>query len=75
MTLQTKSPSRAYLFTISVVGVGSDPDDAFTHALDKIDEDFGAATHGPVVWEEMEEGDVAKLWVAHLAHNATKAEA
>ena len=68
MTLQRKSPSKAYVFTISVVGVGIDPDDAFEHALSKLEEDMCEATHGPVVWEELDEEDAARLWVAHCAH-------
>ena len=75
MTLETKSHSKAYVFTISVVGVGLDPDDAFEHALGKLEEDMSAATHGPVVWEELDEEDAARLGVAHCAHNTAKAEA
>jgi len=73
--LETKSPSSAYIFTIQVVGVGEDPDDAFGHALDKMEDDISSATHGPVVWEPLSDEEAAKLAIAYCAYLSEGAEA
>jgi hypothetical protein len=70
-----KSPSSAYVFTMKVVGVGTDPDDAFDHALTKLESDMGSAMHGPIEFEEISDNEASRIAVAYVAFLSTGAEA
>jgi hypothetical protein len=67
MTKEIKSPSRAYLFRLSVVGTGEDLHDAFEHALYKLEADMGDAMHGPVEWRDFDETDQLLLFMPEEA--------
>lgn len=70
-----KSLSSAYVFTMKVVGVGSDPDDAFEHALTKLESDMAAAMHGPIQYEEISDNEASRIAVAYSAFHSSEAEA
>ena len=70
-----KFPSSAYVFTMKVVGIGADPDDAFEHALTKLESDMASAMHGPVEFEEISDDAASRIAVAYSAFLSTEAEA
>ena len=66
--MERKSPSSIFVFTIQVVGVGEDPQHAFEHAITKMEADLSEATHGPVVWEHLEDEDMYDLLSVSMCH-------